>query len=347
MAEVDVLSEVLRVVRLSGALHFRAEFSQPWAILSSPPEILAARFKPGAEVITPFHIATEGRCYVSWGTSPAILLEVGDVVIFPRGTQHVLASDPGLQPTPIREIYRPVEGQVAVLQFGGGGAPCRFVCGFLHSDQKFNPLLDAMPTMLCVRVRGPSLIIEAHTDAAPYAEPVTLDENPGWWQTAIRHLAEESTRPGPGNRAVIARLSELLFMEILRWQLRYVGRGHGGWLAGLADPQVGRALTLLHGEPARDWTVDDLARQSGVSRAALARRFAELVGDSPMQYLTGWRMHLARHMLRESGLNIAELAARVGYESEAAFSRAFRRVMGVPPAAWREAEAARTAPARA
>jgi AraC-like DNA-binding protein len=156
---------------------------------------------------------------------------------------------------------------------------------------------------------------------------------------AIAHLVGEAMRSGPGNRAVLSRLSELLFVEVLRWQLTYLSNGHRGWLAGLKDDHVGRALALLHGDPARAWTVDDLATSSGISRAAFAKRFADLVGETPMQYLAGWRMHLARRLLRESNMGIAELAARVGYESEAAFSRAFRRAVGIPPATWRDASA--------
>lgn len=336
---MDVLSEVLRVIRLSGAIHFCAEFTRPWAILSSPPEMLAARLHPGAEAVTPFHIATGGRCWLSWGKVQPILFEAGDVVVLARGAQHILASDPGVAPVPIKDIYRPSAEQITVLKHGGGGEESRFICGFLHADQRFGPLLDAMPTLTCVRVREGKLVLETFTDAGRYAEPVRLDEDPQWWQAAIGHLVSEASKPGAGNRAVLARLSELLFMEVVRWQLTHVSEGHGGWLAGLNDAQVGRALTLLHAEPARAWTVEDLAQQAGLSRSALAKRFVELVGDTPMQYLAEWRMHLARRLLRESNLGMAELAVRVGYESEAAFSRAFRRLVGAPPAAWRDADA--------
>lgn len=335
---MDVLSEVLRVVRLSGAIHFRAEFTQPWAILSSPPEVLAARFMPGAEVITPFHIATHGRCKLSWGKAPPIEFDAGDVVILSRGAQHVLSSDVDTTPVPIREIYRPAPDGITVLRHGGGGAESRFICGFLHADQRFNPLLDAMPAVICVRSRNSTLTLEAYTEIGRYAQPVAIGEDSSWWNASIAHLVKEATSPGPGNGAMIARLAELLFMEILRWQLTYVSAGHIGWLAGLHDPQVGRALTFLHAQPARQWTVADLAQEAGMSRATLAKRFVELVGETPMQYLTGWRMHLARRLLRESGLAMAELAARVGYESEAAFNRAFRREVGKPPATWRQTE---------
>jgi AraC-like DNA-binding protein len=337
---VDILSEVLRVVRLSGAIHFCAEFTHPWAILSSPPEMLASRLFPGAEAVTPFHIATAGQCALSWGSVAPITFEAGDVVVFARGTQHVLASRPGLAPVPIKDIYRPSADRITVLQHGGGGDESRFICGFLHSDQRFGPLLDAMPTLTCVRVRDGAIVLEAYTDTGRYADPVRLHEQPHWWQAAIAHLVGEATRSGPGNLAVLSRLSELLFMEVLRWQLTYISDGHSGWLAGLKDDHVGRALALLHGDPARAWTVEDLATSAGISRAALAKKFADLVGETPMQYLTGWRMHLARRLLRDSNTGIAELAARVGYESEAAFSRAFRRAVGMPPATWRDANAA-------
>jgi AraC-like DNA-binding protein len=336
-ATVDVLSEVLRVVRLSGAIHFCAEFTRPWAIRTSPPEMLAGRLIPGAEVVIPFHIATAGRCWLSWGQVQPIPIEVGDVVVFARGAQHTLASEPDVTPVPIGSIYRPSPGQITILRHGGGGDECRFVCGFLHSEQRFGPLLDAMPALTCVRVRDGVLRLEAFTDDGRYSEPVTLDQDPQWWTAAIAHLVSETAKPGPGNRAVLARLSELLFMEVVRWQLSYISEGHSGWLAGLNDAHVGRALSLLHAEPARPWTVDELAQQAGLSRAALAKRFVELVGETPMQYLAEWRMQLARRQLRESTLGLAEVAARVGYESEAAFSRAFRRLVGVPPATWRQA----------
>jgi AraC-like DNA-binding protein len=336
---MDVLSEVLRVIRLSGAIHFCAEFTHPWAILSSPPEMLGTRLFPGAEAVTPFHIATAGKCYLSWGTIAPIEFEAGDVVVFSRGTQHVLASKPGFNPVPIKDIYRPSADRITVLQYGGGGEESRFICGFLRSDQRFAPLLDTMPSLTCIRIRHGALILESYTDNDRYAAPVQLKEPPHFWEAAVAHLVREASGTSYGNRALLARLAELLFMEVLRWQLTYLSSSNKGWLSGLNDPHVGRALSLMHADPARGWTVDDLARESGISRAALAKRFVELVGEPPMQYLTSWRMHLARSLLRESNIGIAQLALRVGYESEAAFSRAFRRSVGVPPATWRDATA--------
>jgi len=336
---MDVLSEVLRVVRLSGAIHFCAEFTHPWALLSSPPERLAARLAPGSEVVIPFHIATEGTSWLSMGKAPPILIEAGDLIVFVNAPQHSHASELGLTPVPVADVFRPSEA-ITTMRYGGGGKVFRIICGYLHSDQRFGPLLDAMPALFRVRMRDSVLQLDAFTNSEKHAEPVSLDQGARWWSAAIDHLVTETAKPGPGNRAVLARLSELLFMEILRWQLTYFSEGHRGWLAGLNDPHVGRALSLLHAAPAQPWTVEDLAKGAGVSRATLAKRFLELVGETPMQYLAGWRMQLARRELRDSTLGLAEISARVGYASEAAFNRAFRRHVGVPPASWRQANAA-------
>jgi AraC-like DNA-binding protein len=194
-----------------------------------------------------------------------------------------------------------------------------------------------MPALLCVRVRDGNVVIEAADDDPRMTKIVALQHEAAWWQAAIDRLIIEATRPGPGNLALLGRLSELLFMEILRWQLTHISEGHRGWLAGLNDVHISRVLTLIHAEPARPWTVEELAEHAAMSRSALAKRFVELVGETPMQYLSGWRMQLARRLLSESPLGLAEIAARIGYESEAAFNRAFRRVVGTPPASWRQA----------
>jgi transcriptional regulator GlxA family with amidase domain len=170
-------------------------------------------------------------------------------------------------------------------------------------------------------------------------QPIENQREAEWWHASLRYLISETAAPGPGNRAVLARLAETLFVEVLRWQFRNAAQGHGGWLAGLHDPHVGRVISLLHALPDRPWTVDELAKEAAMSRAALAKRFVELVGQSPIQYLAGWRMHLARDLLRESTLGIGEIAGRVGYDSEAAFNRAFRRLVGSPPATWRQVRA--------
>jgi AraC family transcriptional regulator, alkane utilization regulator len=340
---MDVLSEVLRVIRLSGAVHFLGKFTRPWAFMSSSPDMLPARLEPSAESITPFHVAVSGRCWLACGKLPPILLERGDVIVISRGDQHIMTSDPGLKPVPIKQIYaQPSRDRITALEHGGGGDETQFICGYLHSDQCFRPLLDALPAVLCIRVRGSDVVLETSDDAQRTIRSITLRGEAGWWEAAIGQLIREATQPGLGNRALLGRLSELLFLDVLRWQLSYATDARHGWLAGLNDPQVGKALTLLHAEPARAWTVEELAKQAAISRAALAKRFADLVGETPMQYLTGWRMHLARRLLIESPLGLAEVASRVGYDSEAAFNRAFRRAAGMPPASWRKAKASAT-----
>ena len=336
---VDVLSEVLRVVRLSGAIHFRAEFTHPWAILSTPPAMLAAGLKVPEGSVTPFHVVTRGCCLVTSGELPPIQVETGDVIVFPRGDQHVMASDPELAPVPIQEICsQPSREHITVVEHGGGGPPAHLICGFLHSDQRFDPLLKSLPAMLWVRSRDDAFTLDTLDSAGRRVQTIKHAREKEWWQASVQYLISETATPGPGNRAVLARLAESLFLELLRWQLQFATQGHGGgWLAGLHDPQVGPALTLLHAQPERPWTVEALAREVGVSRAALAKRFVELVGESPIQYLAGWRMHLAQHLLQDSTLGVAEIAGRVGYDSDAAFNRAFRRVVGSPPATWRQA----------
>jgi AraC family transcriptional regulator, alkane utilization regulator len=337
---MDVLSEVLRVIRLSGAVHFLGKFTRPWAFMSSSPDMLPARLEPSAESITPFHVAVSGRCWLSCGDLPPIVLEGGDVIVISRGDQHIMMSDPGLKAVPIKEIYaHPSRDQITVLEHGGGGEETRFICGYLHSDQCFRPLLDALPAVLCIRVRSRDVILETSDEDQRTTKSITLRGEAGWWEAAIGQLIREATQPGLGNRALLGRLSELLFLDVLRWQLSCATDARHGWLAGLNDPQVGKALTLLHAEPARSWTVEELAKRVALSRAGLAKRFVDLVGETPMQYLTGWRMHLARRLLIESPLGLAEIATRVGYDSEAAFNRAFRRVAGVPPASWRKTKA--------
>ena len=336
-AMMDVLSEVLRVIRLSGVVHLRAEFTQPFAIAASH-DNLAARFNVPGESPIAFHVFVSGSCLVSTDRLRPTRIEAGDVIVFPRGEAHVLASDPGLSPVRMREIYTaPSTERVSVVKHGGGGESAHLVCGFLYSDHKFSPLFESLPAVLCVR--NGALTLETLDETAPRAQPIARPQEADWWQASVRYLISEAAAPGPGNRAALARLAESLFVEVLRWQFRHAAGDHGGWLAGLHDPQVGRVLSLIHALPDRPWTVDGLANEAAMSRAALAKRFVELVGQSPIHYLAGWRMHLAQNLLRESTLGVGEIAGRVGYESEAAFNRAFRRLVGAPPATWRQAKA--------
>jgi len=336
---MDVLSEVLRIVRLSGAMHFSADFTEPWAFSSTPPALFQARLKLPGGSVTPFHIIVEGSSWVTVGDLPPVRIGSGDVVVFPRCDQHVMASGLEVTPVPIADIYRhPSSDEITHLAYGGGGAPARFVCGYLHFDHRFSPLLDSLPPLLCIRRRESTLVLETPDRSGTSEHVIDQSHEVNWWNASLRYLTGETLRPGAGNHAILGRLAESLFIEVVRWRLRYADQGSSGWLAGLHDPQVGRVLKLLQTRPEYPWTVEELAREAAMSRAALAQRFVALVGQSPIEYLTDWRMHVARHLLGESQLGLGEIAERVGYASEAAFSRAFRRTSGMPPSTWRRCE---------
>ena len=248
-----------------------------------------------------------------------------------------MASHVGARPRAIVSLLpSQASEEIPQLDYGGGGEATRFVCGYLHCDQAFDPLIGALPTLLCVSGRdgaGQRPVSEARGGRAPRVVVVGAD---GWLATTLRHTVEQADATHPGSSAMLARLTELLYLDVLRRYMQQLPSGYMGWLAGVKDPEVGRALRLLHARPDRPWTVEDLAREVGVSRSALAQRFTELTGEAPMRYLTGWRIQLAKHLMLQTGLPIAEVADRVGYESEAAFNRAFKREVGAPPVAWRK-----------
>ena len=333
---MDVLSDVLRVVRLSGSVFFTADFSAPWSIESPMPERLASAVMPDAECIVLFHILVSGECEVACDRHPTLTMESGDVVVFLRGDQHTMRSHPSAATTPLTSIYSPGHyDEPPLLSHGGGGTTSRFVCGYLNCDQRFAPLVEGLPTMLLVRGRGDYSAIEAVDEHG--IRPTVVPEGSGTWLgTTLRYTINEARTARPGNAAMLGRLTELMFVEILREYMHRLPAEQGGWLAGLNDPQVGKALRLLHAHPGRDWTVEELAKEVAVSRSVLAQRFADLVGDTPMRYLAGWRMQLAKQLMREGTRNLQDVATRVGYESEAAFNRAFKRATGSPPGTWRK-----------
>ncbi len=333
---MDVLSDVLRVIRLSGAIFFRADFTAPFAIESPPPPRLAARLLPTAECLAIFHVLAQGQCWVAPEGEAPLRLEQGDVIIFPHSHPHVMTSRMGTAPMSLEGILpETATGEPPYLTFGGGGSAARFVCGYLQCDQRFNPLMGALPVLLWIRRRQGGVIELESTGHGPGRRAVALPPNAGaWLTTTLGYLLAEVAAMQPGSQTMLARLAELLYVEVLRRYAHHLPVGQTGWLAGLSDSQVGRALRMLHGEPAHAWTVEKLARAAGVSRSGLALRFTELIGESPMHYLTAWRMHLARQILRENRFAIPEVAARVGYNSEAAFNRAFKRSAGVPPGVW-------------
>jgi AraC-like DNA-binding protein len=309
----DPLSDVLRAVRLDGAFFYAVEASEPWRVEAVAAKDLTPRILPGAEHLISYHIVTAGRCWGGLVGEPPVALQAGDVIVFPHGDAHVMSSDPGRPTTGVPATPGRYPETVTVGQ--GGRVAATLVCGFLGCDRRpFNPLLSTLPR----RLHLPDL-------------------SSGWLQSFARQVVEESRTKRAGADSVLTRLAELMFVEVLRRYIETLPPGHGGWLAGLRDDVVGRGLGLLHDAPAHSWTIDELASGVAMSRSAFADRFTALVGQPPMQYLAQWRMQLAAGRLGTSTAKVATVAEEVGYDSEAAFSRAFKRLMGVSPASWRRA----------
>lgn len=333
----DTLSDVLRAVRLRGALYYYVEGADPWVAEAPHARELIPAIMPGADHIIEFHGVAHGSCWAAIVGEPPVRLNEGDVVMFPQGDPHVLSSAPGMR-SESRDLAffftpRPPQlpfvlsasghGMTTARLDGGGRDRTTVVCGFLGCDARpFNPLLAALPRLL----RMPGL---AGGEAS-------------WIGHFLRTVVEESSVRRPGGEAMLERMSEMMFVDVLR---RYVDRlpaEQTGWLAGMRDPGVGRALGLMHARPGEPWTLDQLGAQAGLSRTVLHERFTHFIGQPPMQYLAAWRMQIAAGRLRDRDEKLIEIALDVGYESEAAFSRAFKRAVGVSPGAWRRAERART-----
>lgn len=327
---VDPLADVLASVRLTGSVFFRVECTAPWVAEAPPSSVIAGQVMPGVDHVIEFHAITRGRCVGGIVGEAPVALEAGDVICFPHGDPHVLASAPGLRAAPdLASFARRADVALPFrMRLGTGPAETQLVCGFLGCDARpFNPLLAALPRVL-----------HASDRSGPRS---------GWLSRFIELAEAESRSPGLGGESVLSRVSELMFVELVRRHVEELAPNRSGWLAGVSDLHVGRALAALHARPGDPWTVDLLAREAGLARSSLAERFAELIGEPPMQYLTRWRMQVAAGLLATTHDGLAGIAARVGYASEAAFNRAFKKVVGVPPAAWRRRRAAgrRSSPA--
>jgi AraC-like DNA-binding protein len=312
---VDPLSDLLRVVRLDGAFFYAVEAAGSWSIDTVAARELSPRIMPSAEHLISYHVVTHGRCYGGLVGEERVELTPGDVIVFPHGDAHIMASGPDLRATP--HIHASTSTRYADTVVLGDHAPgdVSLVCGFLGCDRgPFNPLLAALPRRM--HMRGVSS---------------------AWLDGFTRRLTEEARLGHPGADSALTRLAELMFIEVLRRYLADLPAGQTGWLAGLRDEVVGRVLRLFHGQPAHPWSLDEVAREVASSRSHVARQFALLVGMPPMHYLTQWRMQIAANLLAQSGTKVAAIAAEVGYDSEAAFSRAFKKATSRAPGAWREA----------
>ena len=317
---MDVLSDVLSAVRLTGAVFYDHHFRFPFAGASPPMSAIADKVMPGSEHVIAFHALLSGTLWVALTDDPrsSIRLEAGDVVIFPMGDANVVGSSPGLSAEADPSGYqRPVDRPLPWVFHHEGEGPERAhaICGYLGCDARpFNPLLEALPRLFSTEMSAASQ---------------------SWLAEMLRVAAEESELGGVGSETMLARLAEAMFVEVLRKHIARLPEDSTGWFSGLRDRHVGQALRLLHSQHARDWSLDVLAREVGLSRSVFAERFAHYVGITPIQYLARWRMQLAARRLATPGVSIAQAGAEVGYESEAAFSRAFKRYVGMPPGAWR------------
>jgi AraC-like DNA-binding protein len=319
---MDALSDVLRVMRLKGGVFLHGEFGGSWCIsVKVQPESCSPYLGETAHVI-PYHFVLEGRMRVGMADGQEFELVAGDSIMFPRNDPHLLGSDLSLPPEPSRDYVRqPMEGALYSMRIGDGPAPTRIVCGFLGTEQvNGNPVIAALPAAL-------------HLDGRPGSAGE-------WIRTTFHHAAEQIAAGRMGSEVVMSRLSELLFVEAIQRYAESLEGGRTGWLAGLKDSYVSRALAVLHARVNEDWTVEALGREVGLSRSALAERFVEVLGMPPMQYLANWRIHVAAHELINSKKPIVQIAEEVGYDSEASFTRAFKRVMESPPATWRRQRSA-------
>lgn len=315
---MDPLSEMLRELRLVSGFFLQAEFFTPWCVNSAPDKEDLQRIVPDAEHVILFHLLIEGSCSIKLqGDSASWQLNAGDVIILPRGEAHLIGSDLHLAPVRAASLMKPADtGGMMRISYGGGGARTRFICGFLSGDPRLcRPLLESLPSIVIV----------------PLCEP----EKIGWITETMRFATEETSSAGIGSSVILSRVAELIFAEALRRYTASLPDSQQGWLAGLRNPHVSRALSLLHGRPAYPWTIEELSAQTGLSRTALADRFQRLLGEPPLRYLTRWRLALAARQLRETQEPLVRIAERVGYDSEAAFNRAFKREFGAPPASWR------------
>jgi AraC-like DNA-binding protein len=318
---LDAFSDVLRVLRLVGGVFLEAEFTAPWCING---KISAEHCKPF--LVTPHHImashfVARGRLQLRVDGGEAIEVRAGELILLSHNDDHSFGSDLSVASIPAHKIVQPHEaGGISRIKYGGGGEATQVLCGFLGSETSFSPLLSSLPSVLKLDVLATS--------------------SGAWIESSFRFAVSEIAAGRMGSATVIAKLSELLFVEAVSQYVSSLPADRRGWLAGLRDPQIGRALALLHARPTELWTAEGLASEVGMSRSAFAERFTSLIGQPPMHYLTLWRMHLAAQRLREGRGSVAQVAIAVGYESEAAFSRAFKRQFGASPGSWRGSSAA-------
>jgi len=314
---MDAFSEILNGVKLNGAVFFTAEFSAPWGFSAPASKQMADTVAPGAAHFLLYHLVVEGSAVVEMVDGQPLELNSGDVVIFPNGDAHHMSSKGAKRPFPNYGINDKIKTRdLSPLHAGGGGETSRFVCGYMTCDPFLSrPILNGLPPVFKVNIR--------------------TDQSGQWLESSILHLVEEAASGRVGSEAMLAKLSEALFVDTLRRYVAGLPEQQRGWLTGARDPIVGRSLGLMHRRIAHPWTIASLADEVGISRSALVERFTRYLSEPPMAYLTRWRLQLAARSLERTSRGVAEIAGDVGYESEAAFNRAFKREFGRPPGRYR------------
>lgn len=318
---MDVLSDVLTAVQLTGAIFFDLEAFTPWVSATPNAETFKHLAMPNADHVIAFHVVMAGSCWAELpGVAAPTQLAAGDLIVVPMGDEHVLSSAPGMRGQASLDNYRrPIDRPLPIpfiMNQGDGLERSHVICGFFGCDRlPFNPLLEALPR-----------VFHASVSAASH----------DWLLSLVRAAVVEHEHGTAGRETMLAKIAELMFVEVIRKHIAALPEDTYGWLSGLRDPQVSAALGVIHGRPAEPWTVELLARHAGMSRSTFADRFTHFVGMPPMQYLAQWRLQRAACLLGKHGMSAGRAAAEVGYESEAAFNRAFKKLVGVPPGQWRK-----------
>jgi AraC-like DNA-binding protein len=315
---MDALSEVLKTVKLESAFFFNAEFSAPWSFRSPASWKLSPYLNQSNGHVIVYHLLTEGRAYAQLGDERVAIVP-GDVVICPHGDSHAFESGPSPHAVDGEgELQRIFSQGLKLSRMGGGGELARFICGYMVCEPSLSHvLLAGLPAMFKVNIRQ--------------------EQSGQWLENSIRYSLADTKTSGAGVQAVLAKLSETFFIETLRRYMSLLPEGQTGWLAGVRDAEVGKVLALMHRQPAAPWTIAALAREAGISRSVLAERFHQYLGEPPVAYLTRWRLQLGAQMLNSTSYSVAQIASNVGYDSEQAFNRAFKRNFGNPPARYRNA----------